>query len=68
MSGEKQSTVGKNTSQPTLKPIEKEAVEAVVALVEKKFQFVQKVAADLEVEKVFALNLDRRLQKLESDE
>ena len=51
-----------------LSAAELQVIAAVEILVEKKFEVMQKIAADLEREKVFALNLDRRLQKLEGDE
>ncbi len=51
-----------------LSVVEQAVLDAVVAEVEKKFSLMIKIAADLETEKVFALNLDRRLQKLEGDE
>ena len=50
-----------------LSAAELQVIAAVEILVEKKFEVMQKIAADLEREKVFALNLDRRLQKLEGD-
>ncbi len=44
---------------------EQEVIAAVKILVEKKFEAMQKIASDLEREKIFAMNLDKRIQALE---
>lgn len=45
---------------------EQALVDSVVAEVEKKFSLMQQLALELEREKIFAMNLDKRLQKLEN--